>query len=523
MTTTPASVIPVSIDYTGRDYYAIRNELITRIQDRIPEWTASDPADFGVALVEAFSYLGDLMSYYIDRNANENFISTAVQRSSVLNLAANYGYVPVSYRQASVTLTYTNTSATDYTIPAGTIVSGNIISATTNTSETVYFTVLADTFVPAQAAGIPGTATVLATHGQSVILVDAANSDPQYGELIGTSTGLPNQVMSLLETPVVDGSVDVYVQDGDHYIKWTRVANLLDYGQNDIVYTTTVDEYDVVTIKFGDGVGGAIPNKYEEVRAVYTVGGGSIGNVAPNTLVTINYVPGLSENQITALSNDIAITNLVTAVGGSDPESTDQIRISAPLALRAANRAVTLQDYASLAQQVQNVGKSNATASVWTSVTLYVAPVRLSSDSDLAPGLDSMGDPTLEFTNLSASVQSYLADKLLIGTTVSVQPPTYVDANITVQYLKLPQYTTTEVETALKTKLLTYYGYNGMYFEDTIYPQDIEGVLRTVPGVSTVQVSQLYRHGASAARTTLTGTAGEIFRFQEGNISIGSL
>jgi len=521
MSITPPSIIPVSVDYTGRDYYAIRAELITRIQDRIPEWTASDPADFGVALVEAFAYMGDLLSYYIDRNANENYISTAVQRSSVLNIASNYGYTPVSYRQASVTLTYTNTSDTDYTVPAGTIVSGDVITG--DTAITIYFTVLADAFVPAQVDTTPGTATVLATEGRSIVIVDSENSDPTYGELIGTSNGLPNQNMALLETPVVDGSLEIYVQDGDQYIKWTRVSNLLDYGANDIVYTTNVDEYDVVTVIFGDGVGGAIPNKYESVRAVYTVGGGSIGNVPINTLTTIDFVTGLSESQTTALSADITVTNLSAAIGGSDPESTDQIRINAPLTLRAGNRAVTLQDYASLSLAVQNVGKANATASIWTSVTVYVSPVRLSTDTDLAPGLDDSGTPTLEFTTLSANVSSYLADKVLLGTTVIVQPPTYVDANITIQYSKSAQYTTTEVETALKTKLLTYYGYNGMYFQDTIYPQDIESVLRTVPGVNNVILTQLYRYGGSAALTTLTGAPNEIFRFQESNIGIGSI
>ena len=521
MSITPPSIIPVSVDYTGRDYYAIRAELITRIQDRIPEWTASDPADFGVALVEAFAYMGDIISYYIDRNANENYISTAVQRSSVLNIANIYGYTPVSYRQASVTLTYTNTSANDYTVPAGTIVSGDVITG--DVSNTVYFTVLADTFVAAQVDTTPGTGTVLATEGRSVIVVDSENSDATYGELIGTSNGLPNQTMPLLETPVVDGSLEIYVQDGDQYIKWTRVTNLLDHSANEIVYTTSVDEYDVVTVIFGDGVGGAIPNKYEAVRAVYTVGGGSVGNVPINTLTNINLIPGLSESQTTALSADVAITNLEAAIGGSDPESTDLIRINAPLALRSGNRAVTLQDYASLSLSVQNVGKANATASTWTSVTVYLAPVRLSTDTDLAPGLDDVGSPTIEFTNLSSSVLSYLLDKVLLGTTVTIQPPTYVDANITIQYSKSPQYTTTEVETALKTKLLTNYGYNGMYFEDTIYPQDIESVLRTVPGVNNVILTQLYRYGGSAALTTLVGSPSEIFRFQETNIGIGSI
>ena len=108
MSVTPVSSIPVSVDYTGRDYYSLREDLITRIQDRVPDWTATDPADFGVALVEAFAYMGDLVSYYIDRTANEAFLQTAVQRSSLLNIAQTYGYVPAGYRQATTILTFSN-------------------------------------------------------------------------------------------------------------------------------------------------------------------------------------------------------------------------------------------------------------------------------------------------------------------------------------------------------------------------------------------------------------------------------
>ena len=136
--TTPASSIPISVDYTGKDYYALRDELIARIQDRIPHRTATDPADFGVALVEAFAYLGDLINYYIDRNANESFIGTATQRKSVLNIEQNYGYIPAGYRQAYTTLTFTNTSDASITVPAGTVVSGEVVI--NYTVQTVYFT-----------------------------------------------------------------------------------------------------------------------------------------------------------------------------------------------------------------------------------------------------------------------------------------------------------------------------------------------------------------------------------------------
>ena len=147
MTIAPVSNIPISVDYTGRDYYSLRDALIARIQDRIPEWTASDPADFGVALVEAFAYMGDLVSYYIDRAANEAFLATATQRDSILNIALTYGYTPAGYRAATVDVVFSNTSEDAVTIPAGTVLTGAVVIE--DTVETVYFTTDADAVVPA--------------------------------------------------------------------------------------------------------------------------------------------------------------------------------------------------------------------------------------------------------------------------------------------------------------------------------------------------------------------------------------
>jgi hypothetical protein len=515
---TPVSNIPISVDYTSKDYYVLRDELIARVQDRIPEWTASDPSDFGVALIEAFAYMGDMISYYIDRNANESLITTATQRDSVINIAQTYGYIPAGYRQAFTLLTVSNTSATAVSIPAGTVVSGDIVSGDTVT--TVYFTTDSDISVDPQVGETPGTETVSALEGRYVTIV--SDNSNTYGELIGTSTGLPNMSFELGEVPSVDGTTELYVQDGDIYSKWTQVQHLLDNGPTDLVYQVNTDADNNVIILFGDGVSGVIPTIHSEIRVNYMVGGGLIGNVPSDTLVDLVYVPGLSTNQTTALQSIITVTNADPAIGGSDPETTNQIRVSAPASLRAANRAVTLQDYADLSLSVSGVGKANASAEVWTSVTVYVAPSRSSVDSDLAPGLDDLGVPTLEYDRLKADVETYLADKILLGTTVTIQPPTYVDLIITLQYAKLDQYTTAEVELSLKQALLTSFGYNGMDFQDTLYPQDIEFALNTVPGVKTVRVTNLHIEGGSGLNTVV-GASDEIFRFQEDNISIGTI
>lgn len=499
---TPASNIPISIDYTSKDYYALRTELITRIQDRIPEWTASDPADFGVALVEAFAYLGDLINYYIDRNANESFITTATQRKSILNIAQSYGYVPAGYRQAITTLEFTNTSSSPVTIPIGTVVSGDVIIA--DTVQTVYFTTDSETTIQEQINDVAGIATVSASHGRSVTLVSTNTNS--YGELIGTSTGTPNMSFQLGETPVVDDSIEVYVQDGDVYSKWTQVQHVLDYGPSDLVFNVYTDENEIVYITFGDGVSGVIPTLYSEIRAKYVVGGGIIGNISTNTIDTISYVPGLSESQTTALQGSVTVTNTSAGITGSDPETNDEIRYNAPLSLRANNRAVTLQDYADLALSVPGVGKSNATASIWTSVTVYISPSRSSTDTDLAPGYDDLGGTTVEYDRIKNNVETFIADKLLLGTTVTIQPPEYVDLVISIQYTKLPQYTTSEIESAIKTKIVTDFGYNGMNFEDSLYPQDIEFTLAQVPGVKVAKVLLLKKDALTISSASGTGT-----------------
>jgi predicted phage baseplate assembly protein len=325
------------------------------------------------------------------------------------------------------------------------------------------------------------------------------------------------------ETPSVDGTTELYVQDGDVYSKWTQVQHLLDNGPTDLVYQVNTDANNSVYITFGDGVSGVIPTIHSEIRANYMVGGGLIGNVPSDTLVDIVYVPGLSTNQTTALQSIVTVTNADPAIGGSDPETTNQIRVSAPASLRAANRAVTLQDYADLSISVSGVGKANASAETWTSVTVYIAPSRSSIDSDLAPGLDDVGDTTIEYDRLKADIENYLEDKILLGTTVTIQPPTYVDLIITLQYAKLDQYTTAEVETSVKQALLTSFGYNGMNFQDTIYPQDIEFALNQVPGVKTIKVTDFHIEGDTGLDTVIVGAADEIFRFQEDNISIGTI
>jgi hypothetical protein len=516
---TPPSYIPVSIDYTSRDYYSIREQLISRIQDRIPTWGASDPADFGIALVEAFAYLGDLMSYYIDRNANEAFIATATQRESVLNLSQTYGYIPAGYQSANLTVTFTNTSdSTVVSLPAGTVVSGDIVIG--DTVQTVYFTTQTDITSDPNGSD-SGVTSVAAKEGRSVTLVSPdANS---YGELVGSSDGTPGQVFQLLENPVVDGTVNVYVKSSpSHYSKWKQVQHIIDYGPYDQVFTSYQDANNNVYVQFGNGISGLIPTNFAEIRVQYQVGGGTIGNITPQKITTIEYIPGVSSNDLIAIQSFITPTNDGVGLDGAEPEPLDLVRALAPLYLRTNTRAVTLNDFKNLALGVSGSGKAQAVSSVWTSVTLYLAPYRPVGDPDLHPGLgDDEYTPTPAWIDLALRTDAAIAPNALIGTTVVVMPPTYKDVILALQYTALPQYTNNEVAANIKAKLVTDYSYYYMDFADSLTVQDVEYLLQQTEGVKTAKLTVMYLQGGSSGLGTVTAGNGQILRIQEGNISLG--
>src|SRR5262249_50738297 len=81
-----------TIDYTKKDFQSLRQAMLDLARYRLPERTDRSPGDLGMVLVDLFAYMGDVILYYQDRIANESFLSTAVERRSVLNALRLIGY-----------------------------------------------------------------------------------------------------------------------------------------------------------------------------------------------------------------------------------------------------------------------------------------------------------------------------------------------------------------------------------------------------------------------------------------------
>lgn len=458
-----------AVDYTSRDYLSIRQDLLNLIPQYLPAWTSRSPNDFGIVLLELYSYVSDTLHYYADRIANESYISTATQRASVIRIARMLGYSPSLALAAQATLSFSNSTALAVTVPALTTVA-TTLDAVNNTQ--IVFETDSSVTVPANS-----TATVSAHQGQTV-----------SSESLGTSDGSVSQSYALFNSGVIQGSVQVFVTEGTAN-QWTYVDRLVTSGPYDNVYTLLIDDNDVVTVQFGDGAAGRIPPSGSPITATYRIGGGQIGNVAAYTLTTIT----------SSVPAGVSVTNGTPATGGADPESTDHIRASAVANISSLNRAVTLKDYAAVAASVPGVDKASAQSTVYTSVNVYVAPQG-------GGGVDALGNPLAPLQATMKSVSTAMSSAAPAPTTVTVLPPTYVGIDVAVLLHVAPQVSQSDTVTAATAAINNLLSFDNVIFGDQITPGDIHLALATVQGVLWGDLNTLARHGGTGTNTVQLAT-----------------
>ncbi len=81
------------IKYTSRDFNSIKQDLEDYAKRYYPEtFRDFSEASFGSLMVDSVSYIGDILSYYLDYNVNESFFDTAVEYNNVLRHARRLGY-----------------------------------------------------------------------------------------------------------------------------------------------------------------------------------------------------------------------------------------------------------------------------------------------------------------------------------------------------------------------------------------------------------------------------------------------
>jgi Baseplate J-like protein len=476
----PTDERPV-VDYTARDYASLLAFMRGLVPGKLPAWRdVTGEADFGNALLELFAQMGDILSYYTDRVANESFLSTARSRRSVIEHLRLIGYQLRTAAPATALLTVSvKASVTDVvTVNRG------------------------DAFATRSRKDAPSVRFEFAEASPLVInfgSITPVNGVKVFGdpllrtgipvvqgrlftdEVLGRSDGSANQRFVITHPQVIvrpsgpsgqmGQDVAVLTRDpGGNVQAWTVQRTLAFSGGQDPHVVLEIDENDQATVVFGDGVFGARPAAGAVVTATYRTGGGQFGNVAPGAISTIVNAPPLALLAAT-------VSNPAAAAEGADRESIEQAVRFAPAVFRAQGRAVTAGDYEALALTVPGVGKVRAASAGWNQIVLLVAPSGGGHVSDA----------------LELQLKSFFEDKRMLSQVIEVAESTPVEIRVTAQVTVQSYYVPQEVLDGVRTAIGMLLAFDAVDFGQQVYLSAFYEAAGRVPGVNSVNVTEFRR------------------------------
>jgi len=81
------------INYTSREFSTIKQSLVDYAKRYYPDnFKDFSEASFGSLMLDTVSYMGDVLSFYLDYQTNESFLDTAIEYDNVLRLGEQVGY-----------------------------------------------------------------------------------------------------------------------------------------------------------------------------------------------------------------------------------------------------------------------------------------------------------------------------------------------------------------------------------------------------------------------------------------------
>lgn len=132
------------INYISKDFDGIKADLIAYVKRYFPnEFQDFNDASGGMAILDLMAYVGDILSYNIDKQVNETFINRAIETKNIINLAQAYGYKPRKTTPSIVNLSLTSVVATSTSADQLTLVQKGS-KVFTNLNPVVSFEILED-------------------------------------------------------------------------------------------------------------------------------------------------------------------------------------------------------------------------------------------------------------------------------------------------------------------------------------------------------------------------------------------
>lgn len=432
------------IAYTNRDYESLRRELLAHIPLLTDKWTDFNESDLGIVLLDLFCAVGDMLAYYQDSQAAEAFLATARQRQNVINLCKLIAYKLDSIHSStsSVQFSLSEPLDADLVLPQGLV-----CRAVLEDSSLDFVTVL-EGVIP---------------RGSLTADIPVEQGFPRTFEF--DSTGFRAQNVYLPWENIAHGSISMTI-DGE---LWTEVLHFQDSNRDSAHFVVDVDALDRTTITMGDGIRGKIaaPGTRGIIRCLESAG--TLGNIGPGTIRQL-----MSPVSLGNVPVQLQITNPTAATGGADRETVDAARKQAPAELKTLWKAVTLEDYQTLAEGYPGVAKAvvldtNTCDNIrYYSVHLAIAPRGGGMPSAL----------------LKERLMAFLASRKVLTVEVRIFEPIYRQINLDLEVYAWAAESLELVRSRVLSAFEDFFRFDAVSFGQTIHYSDLVSLIDNLRGVS---------------------------------------
>ena len=513
------------IKYLNQDFTGYRANLINYAQTYFPNtYTDFSPTSPGVMFMEMSSYVGDVLTYYLNNQIQENFLQYSRQTSNLYDLAYMFSYKPKVTGLATVDIDFYQQLPAKVvggkTVPdydyALYIEENTQVTSATNASNV--FTIEDPVDFTISSSQDPTTITI----------AQVSNGEPVYFLLKKTRKSVSGQILSsTFSDTVFDGIKNTNVNDPNNFenldtpylLKTKQVqrrfaTRFLSENQLQLQFgsgNATLNDEDIIPNPTNVGIG--LPFERDKLTTAYSpnnfiftntygvapsnttltvrylTGGGVTSNSPSNNLTSLNsstikfLKTGLNNNASNYIFNTLASNNENAASGGKDGDTIEEIRQNSIANYSSQLRNVTADDYLvrslSMPSRYGIVSKAHTqkpnTEDYLSSLDIYV----LSYDANKKLKVASK--------SLKSNLKTYLNQYRMIGDTISIKDAFIINISCDFEIITLPSVNNNEVILKCITALQSYFNIDKWQVNQPIILRDIQIILDKIEGVQTVK------------------------------------
>jgi len=274
-------------------------------------------------LTDLLAYSAHTSAFNANMVASEMFLDTAQIRKNVVSRAKELGYTPSSRTAAKSTFDLTVNNP---------IVGGSVPSSLTMLRGHEFTTVFDGTSY----TFISLDNKTISPSGTTFIFKDLEIYQGQLTTDVYRYSGqIANQRFPLLNVDVDTSTIKINVTSNNVVTNWSLAGDLTGITSTSEVFYLQENDDGLFEVYFGDDIIGKQPKDSDLISISYLIADTEHANGA--SIFTMS--TSLNGN------SDVTFTNIVTASGGKDIETPDQIKFSASKFYTSQNRLVTVQDY----------------------------------------------------------------------------------------------------------------------------------------------------------------------------------